>query len=177
MDIEKIGAFFKKYYGWLAFIFLMGLLYFGQIPIDIQQKLFSISLVLIAVPFALLAIYAITEIGKSVKIQYSKIRKGIEKEIKELREKQDKIKDIKKLIELDEEILALRQDIGGHQDSRFFIFILKSSIATGLTLALSMISLEKFVDVPTWLAMYITMNYAIYQFLRAFFDILTAMRR
>ncbi len=175
MDIELIEERFEKYYPFTAFLFMIFLPFIGGSASQIREGLLGISLSFVAVPMALLGIYAITEIGASVRNQYSEIRDQGDKQIALLRKNQDKIENTKDLLDIDNKIIQIRTHIYGHQDSRYLIFILRSFSALVLTLAISFVRLEEIMDIYTWVFMYITFTYSIYYSFRAFFDILTGM--
>ena len=172
MKLLELEEKIKKWYALVAFLILIALAYFG---FESAQKLFQISLVFIVIPILLLTVYAITGIKKSVRFQYNYYRNELSQKIKKLRKKQDKIRDWKKLAELDEEILSLRQEEGEFQDDRFIKLIFYSLIWFGITALLFLFDLEKVIDIQNWVIMYISFAIGIYHLAKASVDLIRGL--
>jgi cytochrome c biogenesis protein CcdA len=117
--------------------------------INVSEPLKIISIALLIFPLTFLTIFAIPSIKKSIKNYYKEKRTGINKEINKIKREQGKIEDIEELINLDKEILSLREELRGVQSNKFERNIVLSIIWLILTFFIFYLNLGIYISTPT----------------------------
>ena len=126
-------------------ITLVALWFINSKNIDPSRLISILSGIFLLFPLSLLGIFAFPNIRKSIKKNYGMERKKIFDEIKATRKEQEKIKDIDKLIEMEEAILDSMGGLTGIQNDRFE----KSAVWALIFFALALSS--TYIDIGTYL--------------------------
>jgi len=134
----------------LQTIFIVGgavLLWFiSSKGLDMSGLLILLSSIFLAFPLILLSIFIVPSIRKSIKNHYKIRRKEINKEIIKLRKEQDKITDLKELIDIDQEIGQIRLGLLGVKSTRFERCIAGTLILFTLTISVFYLDLGILID-------------------------------
>jgi len=117
--------------------------------IDPSGPLKILSGIFLAFPFILLTVFAVPYIRTSIKRYYRKERDQINRNIKEIRKEQEKITDIKKLIELDQEVLTAREELRGVKSNRFEKSSIYSIVWFSLSLLIIYLDLGIYLDIQS----------------------------
>ncbi len=117
--------------------------------INPSEPLKVVSIVLLTFPLILLGIFAIPSIKKSIKKYYKEGRDEINQKIKNIREEQGKINDIEELINLDKEVVFLREGLRGMQSNRFEKSSIFSAIWFIVTLFILYLDLGIYLNIAT----------------------------
>jgi hypothetical protein len=145
------------------FIVTIAILWFINLKsIDPSTPLKIISSIFLTFPIALLAIFAIPKIKVAIKDYYKKQRDKINIKIKDIRSEQERIEDVSKLIDLDEEILYLREELKGVQSNRFEKSSLFSIVWFTFTIFVFYLNLGTYISTPTNLLGTITFSTGLY---------------
>lgn len=170
----------KKNYleiGTIFIIITLGVLWFiNSKNIDPSRLISILSGIFLLFPLSLLGIFAFPNIRKSIKKHYEMERKKIFDEIRIIRKEQEKIKDIDKLIEMDEEILETRKGLTGLQNDRFVKSAIWALIFFALALSATYIDIGKYLNISNISLMIIFFSSGLYNFSKMMKDLLAVFR-
>ena len=138
-----------------SYIWIIGmlvLLFFTYIKFDPTAFFRILIPILFASSFVLLGVFALTEIRKSIKERYSTETKNILRDIDGLREKQ-KHEDLEKQIEIDQEILSLRESLKGLKRNYFERCIVYSTILFAIAILSTFVDFGSYIKISNLIVM------------------------
>jgi len=131
---------------WFIIIGIFFLWLMDQTGFDPKILILTLSLALLVFPLTLLGIFTSSNVRESLKRNYFFEREHTLSDIRVLRRKQEGIEDIEKLINIDQEILALREGMRLFKDNRFERCITYSLILFMITITLTFFDLGSYIN-------------------------------
>ncbi|MBC8435244.1 hypothetical protein H8D91_01955 [archaeon] len=167
--IKKLDL--KSWYYIIGFLLLLGM---NQITFDPTDFLRLLTPILLAASFVLLGVFALTEIRKTIKKNYSTKTRNILVEIEGMRIRQ-KQEDLEGQIRTDQEILSLRESLKGFKRTYFENCVVYSAILFAITLLLTFIDLGKYLQIPNMVPLVVFFFWGLFYFSRMLQSIFFAL--
>lgn len=163
--------------GAIFIIITLGILWFiNSKNINLSSLISVLSGIFLLFPLALLTIFASSNIRKSIQKNYEIERRKIFGEIRAIRKEQEKINDINKLIEMDEEILESRRELTGIQNDRFGKSVIWGLIFFALALSTTYMDIGKYLNINNLSLMIIFFFSGLYNLSKMMKDLLIVFK-